>query len=259
MEFNLKRARKLSVLLLFHSHKYFLWFMPGVLMAGIVLPLFLGGFSQLIMGDNSYRICKLGITFSGSMWFFALFFCLSMMGMTTPKESVMYQQLPASIAEKFFTPLGISLISIFGIILPLFIVGTIIGDCTYMAFFNYFDKSSPHFSMHDIAIWGFEAFFWSNSLVDYILGNLLLMGISLCIIFSFPFNQMNKIRVALGVYITNILTSTQFNLGKYSILNFGNKLEYTPEEHVIKMVIIFTITVLVWVITYKVYSKRQIN
>jgi hypothetical protein len=182
-----------------------------------------------------------------------------MMGMTTPKESVMYQQLPASIAEKFYTPLGISLISIFGIILPLFIVGTIIGDCTYMALFNYFDKSSPHYSMHDIAIWGFEAFFWSNSLVDYILGNLLLMGISLCIIFSFPFNPMNKIRVALVIYLTNIFTSTLFNLGKYSIVNIGNKPDYTPTEHFIKMVIIFIVTVLVWVITYKVYSKRQIN
>ena len=258
MEFNLKRARKLSLLLL-QSQKSVLWFIPGALMAGIIFPLFMGGFTQLIMGFNGYPICKLGLMFSGSMWFLALFFCLSMMGMTTPKESVMYQQLPASIAEKFFTPLSISLISIFGIILPFFIVGTIIGDCTYMALFNYFDKSSPHYSMHDIAIWGFEAFFWSNSLVDYILGNLLLMGISLCIIFSFRFNQINIIRVAIGIYITNILTSTQFNLGKYSILNFGNKLNYTPEEHALKLVIISTATVLVWIITYKVFSKRQIN
>lgn len=258
MGFNTTRSLRLATLLL-HSHKQLLWSIPGALIMGIVFPLFMGGFTQLIMGVNAYPICKMGLMFSSTMWILALLQCLSMMGMTTPKESVMYLQLPAPTAEKFFTPAIISIISTFGFILPLFIAGTIIGDCTYMSLFNYFDKSSPHFSIHDIAIWGYEAFFWRDSLVDYLLGNLLLMGISLCIIFSFPLNPINNFRVSMGIYITNILTSTLFKLGKYSILNFRNKIEYTPEEHALKLVIISTATVLVWIITYKVFSKRQIK
>jgi hypothetical protein len=257
MEFNLKRVRQLSVLLL-QSHKSLLWLIPGALIVGIVIPLYTGGFTQLIIGVNRYPICKLGLMFSASVWCVSVYICYKFMGYNfrAKNDTFSYQLIPASTMEKFITPLFLSLFITFGLIFPLFMVGSIMGDIAYMSILNHFVKSSPHYSMHDIAQWGVDAFFWSNPGWLFVLGNLILIGIPLIVIFILRLKEKIQYLIIWMTWVTNLYLSIN---GDYALLNSGKKIELTPNEHAVKLLILSISTILIWVITYKVFSKRQIN